>query len=113
MDCSQIYLKNSMNIEEKISNTRLFLVYQSLLTDKQRKYMNMYVLEDYSFGEIAISENVSRNAVFDQIKRTIILLKEFESKLQLIKKENLREQLIEDLEKEFSISKLLELKNIK
>ena len=89
------------------------MIYQDLLTDKQKKYMEMYLLEDFSLGEIAASENVSRNAVFDQIKKTIAIINNFEEKLEINKKNIEREEIILKLEENFSKDLLEKLKNIK
>ena len=87
-----------MELDKKIETAQLFLIYQDLLTDKQKKYMEMYLLEDFSLGEIAASENVSRNAVFDQIKKTIAIINNFEEKLEINKKNIEREEIILKLE---------------
>ena len=102
-----------MELDKKIETAQLFLIYQDLLTDKQKKYMEMYLLEDFSLGEIALSENVSRNAVFDQIKKTIAIINNFEEKLEINKKNIEREEIILKLEENFSKDLLEKLKNIK
>ena len=102
-----------MEFEKKIESAELFLIYKDLLTDKQKKYAEMYLLEDFSLGEIAASEDVSRNAVFDQIKKTINILNNFEDKLQINKKNSEREEIILQLEKNYSLELLEKLKNIK
>lgn len=102
-----------MELDKKIETAQLFLIYQDLLTDKQKKYMEMYLLEDFSLGEIATSENVSRNAVFDQIKKTIAIINNFEEKLEINKKNIEREEIILKLEENFSKDLLEKLKNIK
>jgi predicted DNA-binding protein YlxM (UPF0122 family) len=102
-----------MELDKKIETAQLFLIYQDLLTDKQKKYMEMYLLDDFSLGEIAASENVSRNAVFDQIKKTIAIINNFEEKLEINKKNIEREEIILKLEENFSKDLLEKLKNIK
>lgn len=102
-----------MELDKKIETAQLFLIYQDLLTDKQKKYMEMYLLEDFSLGEIAASENVSRNAVFDQIKKTTAIINNFEEKLGINRKNIEREEIILELEKNFSKELLEQLKNIK
>ncbi|MFD1735788.1 putative DNA-binding protein [Bacillus salitolerans] len=72
----------------------LFDFYQSLLTPKQRSYMELYYLEDYSLGEIAEEYEISRQAVYDNIKRTEAMLEEYEYKLLLFEKFQTRKQLI-------------------
>ncbi|MEG0176322.1 YlxM family DNA-binding protein [Anaerorhabdus sp.] len=55
--------------------------YKSLLTEKQQEICNYYYREDYSITEIAEIEEISRAGVHDTIKRSEVLLEEFESKL--------------------------------
>ncbi|RID87194.1 putative DNA-binding protein [Peribacillus asahii] len=64
----------------------LYDFYQSLLTEKQQSYMSLYYLDDYSLGEIAEEYEVSRQAVYDNIKRTEAMLEEYEAKLLLFQK---------------------------
>ncbi len=75
----------------------LFDFYQALLTDKQRSYMELYYLDDHSLGEIAESYAVSRQAVYDNIRRTEAMLEEYEDKLQLFEKFQNRQQVLEQL----------------
>lgn len=60
--------------------------YQTLLTPKQQKYMSMYYFDDFSLVEIANVTNVSRQAVYDNIKRTEVILESYEAKLHLYEK---------------------------
>ncbi|UAC49385.1 signal recognition particle protein [Bacillus aquiflavi] len=75
----------------------LYDFYQSLLTEKQQSYMSLYYLDDYSLGEIAAEYNVSRQAVFDNIKRTELMLEEYEEKLLLFTKFQERARLIRQM----------------
>lgn len=61
--------------------------------------MEMYYLEDYSLGEISDISQVSRQAVYDNIKRTEAMLASYEGKLHLYKKFQQRAALLEKLEK--------------
>ena len=58
--------------------------YLELLTPKQKTYLELYYDEDLSLSEIAEEMNVSRNAVFDNLKRAVHLLEDYESKLHLL-----------------------------
>jgi predicted DNA-binding protein YlxM (UPF0122 family) len=70
--------------------------YQSLLTPKQRSYMEHYYLDDHSLGEIAEEYEISRQAVYDNIKRTETMLEEYENKLLLLEKFQRRQELIRE-----------------
>lgn len=76
----------------------LYDFYHSLLTEKQKSYMELYYREDYSLGEIADESNVSRQAVYDNIKRTEQLLESYEQKLHLYDKFMKRTKLLSQLE---------------
>lgn len=78
-------LANNM-LEKTTRVNYLYDFYQSLLTEKQQSYMALYYLDDYSLGEIAEEYEVSRQAVYDNIKRTVAMLEEYEAKLLLFQK---------------------------
>lgn len=88
-----------MLLEKTTRMNFLFDFYQALLTDKQRSYMELYYLDDHSLGEIAESYEISRQAVYDNIKRTEAMLEEYEAKLQLLGKFKQRQQVMEQLTK--------------
>jgi uncharacterized protein len=86
-----------MTLEKTTRLNYLFDFYQSLLTPKQKSYMSLYYLDDYSLGEIAEEYNVSRQAVYDNIKRTEAMLEEYEEKLLLFQKFQKRQELMTKL----------------
>ncbi len=88
-----------MLLEKTTRMNFLFDFYQALLTDKQRSYMELYYLDDHSLGEIAESYEISRQAVYDNIRRTEAMLEEYEEKLNLLSKFQERQALLETLEK--------------
>ncbi|BEH91221.1 MAG: putative DNA-binding protein [Turicibacter sp.] len=80
---------------EKVNRmNELYDIYQALLTAKQKLYFELYYQEDLSLSEIAEQFEVSRTAVFDNIKRTEKLLDGYEEKLQLLSKREAREKII-------------------
>lgn len=84
---------------EKTTRVNFLLdFYQALLTPKQRSYMELYYLEDYSLGEISDTFDVSRQAVYDNIKRTEKMLESYEERLKLYEKFLKRQALIRALE---------------
>lgn len=72
-----------MEIEKNYRINSLFAFYQPLLTAKQNNYMQLYYGDDYSLGEIAEEFNVSRQAVYDNLRRTEKILEDYEEKLHL------------------------------
>ncbi|ETY74555.1 putative DNA-binding protein [Lactiplantibacillus fabifermentans] len=72
-----------MEIEKNYRINSLFEFYEPLLTNKQKAYIQLYYGDDYSLGEIAEEFSVSRQAVYDNIKRTEKILEGYESKLKL------------------------------
>lgn len=76
----------------------LYDFYQTLLTDKQRIYMQLYYLDDLSLGEIAEEYGVSRQAVYDNVRRTEAMLEDYENKLNLFSKFQKRMELVDELE---------------
>ncbi|MCU9612131.1 putative DNA-binding protein [Caldibacillus lycopersici] len=84
-------------LEKTTRMNYLFDFYQVLLTPKQQSYMSLYYLDDLSLGEIAEEYEVSRQAVYDNIKRTEIMLEEYEKKLHLFEKFQQRNRLLDEL----------------
>jgi predicted DNA-binding protein YlxM (UPF0122 family) len=92
-----------MMLEKTTRLNYLFDFYQSLLTPKQKSYMSLYYLDDFSLGEIAEEYDVSRQAVYDNIKRTEAMLEQYEEKLLLFQKFLKRQELMTKL-RELSIN---------
>ena len=79
--------------EELIS---LFDIYKGLLTEKQRTYFMDYYYSDLSLSEIASNNNVSRNAVYDMLKKTEDILNNYENVLKIHQKNLKILEIIED-----------------
>lgn len=86
-----------MEIEKTNRMNALFEFYSTLLTEKQMNYMELYYADDFSLGEIAEGYEVSRQAVYDNIKRTSKILENYEKKLHLFSDYVVREQLLTEL----------------
>ncbi len=100
-------------VEDKIRYGILFDYYEKLLTDKQKEYFKMSYFLDYTLQEIALEFNISRNAVFDQIKKTISLLDFYEEKLCLYQNDLLRFKIYDKLNLDDNNPLVKELKQIK
>lgn len=75
-----------MDLEKNMYYGILFAYYKNLLTEKQVKYLTNYYEHNFSITEIAQNNYVSKEAIFDTIKRVNLKLIDFENKLELYKK---------------------------
>jgi uncharacterized protein len=66
---------------------RLFDTYRPLLSDHQQRILHFHLEEDWSYGEIAEREGVSRAAIYDLIRRARALLDAHEARLHLLARE--------------------------
>lgn len=88
-----------MDIVKNNRMNSLFEFYASLLTSKQYQYLQLYYGDDYSLGEIAEEFHVSRQAVYDNIRRTEHILEDYENKLHLLKNYEVQNQKVDNLQK--------------
>lgn len=94
-------------MDDYILYNNLYDCYFELLTDKQRKYFEDYYFKNLSLGEMSEDYQISRNAIYKQIQITTKKLREYEEKLNLYKKKQKLEEIIEQIEDE-NIKKKLE-----
>ncbi len=95
-----------MELDEFLEVSTLLDYYKNLLSDKQREYLINHFEEDLSLSEIAKNNDVSRQAVYDNIKRGIKLLKDYEEKLGFHEREKQVYQELLELKKDFKIANL-------
>jgi predicted DNA-binding protein YlxM (UPF0122 family) len=81
-------------LEQTTEMILLYDFYGLLLTDKQQSILELYYHEDWSLGEIAEHKGVSRQAVFEAIKRAQTTLMDLEEKLGLMKKHLKRQKIV-------------------
>ena len=101
-----------------VMRSMLFDFYGELLTDKQREYFDLRYNEDLSLGEIAEQSGISRQGVWDIIRRAEAAMTEIEEKTGLIKRFMERNAQIDEIIRELRdkgaderiISELEELK---
>ena len=70
--------------EGRLKQSMLLDFYGELLTDKQRTCYDLHVNEDLSLSEIAEQAGVSRQGVWDNIRRAEAALREMEEKTGLM-----------------------------
>ncbi len=84
-------------MEKTLRMSLLFDFYGPLLTERQQDVFQMYFHEDLSLGEIAEQLGISRQGVYDLLKRASAILEDFESKLGLVVKHQERQELYGEL----------------
>ena len=72
------------NLEDRIEIGWLCDFYGPLLTQRQRILLALYCEEDYSFTEIAQQEGISRQGVYDAVRRAVRQLESYERDLGLL-----------------------------
>ena len=90
-------IMKGMEIEKTNRMNALFEFYAALLTDKQMNYIELYYADDYSLAEIAEEFGVSRQAVYDNIKRTEKILEDYEMKLHMYSDYIVRSQIFDQI----------------
>ena len=82
-------------MEKKIKISMLCEIYGKLLTEKQLEILNDYYNNDLSLTEIAQNNNITRQAVLDNIKKG-------EEKLLIMEKTIKQEKLLQEVLSELS-----------
>lgn len=75
----------------------LFDFYGELLKDHKKQIFEDYVLNDLSLSEIAEEQGISRQGVYDVVKRCSKELNEYENKLKLIEKFEHTKAMVNDI----------------
>ncbi|HAN94237.1 YlxM family DNA-binding protein [Candidatus Darwinibacter acetoxidans] len=86
-----------MAMEKTLRMSLLFDFYGALLTERQQDVFQLYFGDDLSLGEIAEELRISRQAVYDTLRRVGLILEEFEAKLGLVQKHQERQRIYEEL----------------
>nr|MBO6295812.1 transcriptional regulator [Schwartzia sp. (in: firmicutes)] len=73
-------------MEELLYLTELFDLYGPLLIERQRRWMEMHLLEDFSLAEIGEELGISRQAVHDNLHRSQKAMEAYEERLGLAKR---------------------------
>lgn len=90
-------MQDEASLARTLRVNQLFDMYRDLLTEKQCTFLRHYYQEDFSLGEIAEWFAISRQAVYEHIKRAEHALEEYEAKLQLVRRQESRKTLYERL----------------
>ncbi len=88
--------------DDTVLRTMLFDFYGELLTEKQREYFDLYYNEDLSLAEIAETGGISRQGVWDVIRRADQTLHETERKTGILRRFTQRREVLAQLSHELS-----------
>lgn len=83
-------------MKERIYLNNLYDIYGELLDSKKKEYFEMYYFDNLSLQEISDNLGISRNAIFKQIKNAEAKLLFYEEKLELFKKKEVLNEVIEN-----------------
>ena len=87
-------------MEEKIKISILLSLYGNLLTETQKKYMDLYYNQDWSLSEIGENENITRQAVRTILVKSKNKLYEYEEKIGFLKRQEKISKLLIKLEEQ-------------
>lgn len=73
-------------MEKIVRQSLLFDFYGELLTEHQKNIYEDVVMNDMSYSEIAKVYGVSRQGIYDMVKRCDKILEDYENKLKLVEK---------------------------
>ena len=85
-------------IDNMAYESLLYDFYGGLLTEKQREVMELYHEENFSIVEIARELNVSKQAIYDNLRKSDKILREYEAKLGLMMSLLKTRELVESIE---------------
>ncbi|MBR3041882.1 MAG: DNA-binding protein [Eubacterium sp.] len=92
---------------EKIVKQALLLdFYGELLTEHQRQVYTDVISEDMSYSEIAEEYGVSRQGIFDLVRRCEKILLEYEEKLRLVEKFSRARESMKDISDTMAVLKM-------
>ena len=92
-------------MEKIVRQALLFDFYGELLTEHQRKVYTDVISEDMSYSEIAEEYNISRQGVFDLVRRCEKILLDYDEKLKLVEKFSKARESIKDISDTMAVLK--------
>lgn len=87
-------------LDEREHNSLLIDYYGDLLTKHQKEILQEYFNEDLSMNEIAENYQISKSAVQDLIKRSLVQMNNYEKILKLIQKDEKLNNIIDKMNNE-------------
>jgi predicted DNA-binding protein YlxM (UPF0122 family) len=90
-------------LEKMVRTGLLYDFYGGLLTEKQRRAMELYFWENWSLAEIAANEGVSRQAVYDLLHRSERAIEEYEQKLGLLDRFLKQQTMLAEIQRKITV----------
>jgi len=84
-------------VERRVHLALLYDFYGPLLTDRQRRFIELHYHQDWSLGEIAAAFGISRQAVHDLVRRAVAALEEYEARLGLVRRYRRQREAVDSL----------------
>ena len=88
--------------ESRLMQSMLLDFYGELLTEKQRECFDLHYNEDLSLAEIAEQSGISRQGVWDNIRRAETAMREMEEKTGLLRRFSETQSALERLRERMS-----------
>ena len=98
-------------MEKDLRFVELFELYKGLLTAKQKEIFEMHLLYDLSLNEIAEECGITRQNVSDALSKTKKKLEEFEKTLNLKRKKDGVNAVLENCKDKAAVEKISEIIN--
>lgn len=98
--------------EQRMRLSKLFAMYGGLLTEKQFQCLSFYFDDDLSLSEIADEMEVSRQAVYDLLKRVEQTLEKYENKLGFLAKKEEQEMKLQSVIETLKLSRFSAKKEV-
>lgn len=86
-------------MDKILRQSLLYDFYGELLTERQKAIYEDIILNDLSYTEVAREEGISRQSVYDLVKRCDRILEEYEDKLHLVDKFQHTKQMVADVKR--------------
>ena len=86
-------------LPRKVRVGLLYGVYGGLLNENRRRVLAMWLDEDYSLAEIAAEENISRQGVYDSVKKSEQILSQTEQQLGVVRRMLIQDSIMRSCER--------------
>lgn len=90
--------KSLSELEEIVELSYLYDFYGALLKENHRQIFEDYILNDLSLSEIAEEHGITRQGIYDIVKRCRVRLRDYENRLHLVYKFQIMKEKLKQIE---------------